>query len=48
MGVDQWIVSVIRAMYEDVTTKVRSNGREREITMMFFYEGTHIDNDEEE
>ena len=24
---DEWIVSVIRAMYEDVTTKVRLNGR---------------------
>ena len=28
LGVDEWIVSVIRAMYEDVTTKVRLNGRE--------------------
>ena len=27
-GVDEWIVSVIRAMYEDETTKVRLNGRE--------------------
>ena len=25
---DEWIVSVIRAMYEDATTKVRLNGRE--------------------
>ena len=28
LGVDEWIVSVIRAMYEDVTTKVRLYGRE--------------------
>ena len=28
LGVDEWIVSVIRAMYEDATTKVRLNGRE--------------------
>ena len=28
LGVDEWIVSVIRAMYEDGTTKVRLNGRE--------------------
>ena len=28
LGVDEWIVSVIKAMYEDVTTKVRLNGRE--------------------
>ena len=28
LGVDEWKVSVIRAMYEDVTTKVRLNGRE--------------------
>ena len=27
-GVDEWIVSVIRAMYEDATTKVKLNGRE--------------------
>ena len=27
---DEWIGSVIRAMYEDATTKVRLNGRERE------------------
>ena len=27
LGVDEWIVSVIRAMYEDATTKVRLNGR---------------------
>ena len=26
--VDEWIVSVIRAMYEDTATKVRLNGRE--------------------
>ena len=28
MGVDEWIVSVIKAMYEDASTKVRMNGRE--------------------
>ena len=28
LGVDEWIVSVIRAMYEDATTKVRLNGKE--------------------
>ena len=28
LGVDEWIVSVIKAMYEDATTKVRLNGRE--------------------
>ena len=28
LGVDEWIVSVIKAMYEDVLTKVRLNGRE--------------------
>ena len=28
LGVDEWIVSVIRAMFEDVTTKVKLNGRE--------------------
>ena len=28
LAVDEWIVSVIRAMYEDATTKVRLNGRE--------------------
>ena len=28
LGVDEWIVSVIRAMYEDATTNVRLNGRE--------------------
>ena len=28
LGVDEWIVSVIRAMYEDATTKVKLNGRE--------------------
>ena len=27
-GVDEWIVSVIRAMYKDAITKVRLNGRE--------------------
>ena len=27
LGVDEWIVSVIRKMYEDATTKVRLNGR---------------------
>ena len=26
-GVDEWIVSVIKAMYEDALTKVRLNGR---------------------
>ena len=29
LGVDEWIVSVIRAIYEDATTKVKLNGRER-------------------
>ena len=29
LGVDERIVSVIRAMYEDATTKVKLNGRER-------------------
>ena len=28
LGVGEWIVSVIRAMYEDATTKVKLNGRE--------------------
>ena len=28
MGLDEWIVSVIKAMYEDATTTVRVNGRE--------------------
>ena len=28
MGVDEWIVSVIRAMYEDASTNVRMNRRE--------------------
>ena len=28
LGVDDWIVSVIKAMYEDVTTRVKLNGRE--------------------
>ena len=28
LGVDEWIVLVIRAMYEDATTKVKLNGRE--------------------
>ena len=28
LGVDEWIVSVIKAMYEDASTKVRMNGRE--------------------
>ena len=28
LGVVEWIVSVIRAIYEDATTKVRLNGRE--------------------
>ena len=28
LGVDEWIVSVIKAMYEDATTMVRVNGRE--------------------
>ena len=28
LGVNEWIVSVIRAMYEDATTKVKLNGRE--------------------
>ena len=28
LDVDEWIVSVIRAMYEDATTKVKLNGRE--------------------
>ena len=28
LGVDEWIVSVRRAMYENATTKVRLNGRE--------------------
>ena len=29
LGVDEWIVSVIKTMYEDAPTKVRMNGRER-------------------
>ena len=29
LGVDEWIVSVIRSMYEDLTTKVKLNWRER-------------------
>jgi hypothetical protein len=28
LGVDEWIVSVIKAMYEDATTAVKLNGRE--------------------
>ena len=28
LGVDEWTVSVIKAMYEDATTTVRFNGRE--------------------
>ena len=28
LGVDEWIVSVIRAMYEDATTSVKLNGKE--------------------
>ena len=28
LGVDEWIVSVIKAMHEDALTKVRTNGRE--------------------
>ena len=28
LGVDEWIVSVIKAMYEDASTKMRMNGRE--------------------
>ena len=27
-GVDEWIVSVMKAMFEDATTTVRVNGRE--------------------
>ena len=29
LGVNEWIVSAIKAMYEDASTKVRMNGRER-------------------
>ena len=28
LGVDDWIISVIKAMYEDATTRVKLNGRE--------------------
>ena len=28
LGVDDWIVSVIKAMYEDATTRVKLNDRE--------------------
>ena len=28
LGVNEWIVLVIRVMYEDATAKVRLNGRE--------------------
>ena len=28
LGMDEWIVSVIKAMYEDASTKVQVNGRE--------------------
>ena len=28
LGVDEWIVSVIKAMYEDATTKVKLKRRE--------------------
>ena len=31
LGVDEWIVSVIKAMYEDATTTVRVNGRESKV-----------------
>ena len=30
MGADEWIVSVIKAVYEDASTKVRMNGRDSE------------------
>ena len=30
LGVNEWKVSVIKAMYEDAMTKVKVNGRERE------------------
>ena len=30
LGVDEWIVSVIKAMYDDARTKVRVNESERE------------------
>ena len=28
LGIDEWIVSVIKSMYEEVTTSVKLNGRE--------------------
>ena len=28
LGVDDWIVSVVKAMYQDATTRVKLNGRE--------------------
>ena len=41
LGVDDWIVSVIKAMYEDATTMVKLNGRE---TRMFGVKvGVHQD-----
>ena len=38
---DEWIVSVIKAMYEDVTTIVRVNGRERESKAFSVRLGVH-------
>ena len=34
LGVDEWIVSVIKAMYEDASTKVRMNGRKARLLML--------------
>ena len=31
LGVDDWIVSVIKAMFEDATTRVKLNGRESRV-----------------
>ena len=32
LGVDEWIVSVVRAMYKDATMTVKMNGRESKAT----------------
>ena len=38
LGVDEWIVLVIKAMYEDATTTVRVNGRVVVVELSLFYE----------
>ena len=41
LGLDEWIVSVIKVMYEDASTKVRMNGRERESRAFNVKVGVH-------